>query len=250
MSQCIRPRTIPALLLLALPLTLPVVPVRAEVAPVAACPECRTATASPLVACTVLVPTNVVEIRMQPCVVYETKERKETYTVFERREETRTFKKECWYLKDEVKNQEITEKRCQVVMNPVERTYKVQVPVTETRQETVRQEICTPQGLVCVDVPCTREVTTLREEERSLTCQEPDVVFETTKRQIDYCIKVPEKVTKECARDTVYKLVPVEKERTVQACVPKIEYRPIEATVCKLLPKTVQCCATCAKHHR
>jgi hypothetical protein len=217
----------------------------------ATCAECgATCPACDVAECTVLVPMEVVELRMQTCVRYENQERQETYTVFERVPEKRSYNRDCWYLDDEVQRQTIEEKKCQVVMNPVVRTYKVQVPMTEMREGMVRQEICTPTGKECVEVPCKREVTYLREEERTCTREEPDVVFLTTKREIDYCIKVPKKETKVCAEETVYQLVPVQKTRTVQACVPKLVKEPVEVTVCKMVPKTISCCTGCASRHR
>jgi hypothetical protein len=88
-------------------------------------------------------------------------------------------------------------------------------------------------------------VTTLQEEWRSANCCKEDVVFETTKREIDYCVRVPKTHKQVCAEETEYKLVPVEKTRKVLVCVPEIVEVPEQVTVCRMVPQVKQCCPTC-----
>lgn len=198
-----------------------------------------------LVPCTIMVPMTVTETRMKTHVVKKTVEREETYTVFQRVPVHRKYTTEKCYLDDEVRTKTITEKKCRQVVNPVVKTCKVMVPHIESRQETVTREICTEDGLVRVEEPCTRQVTVLHEELRSKTYCVPDVVFDTTKREISYCVKVPKKRPVTCAEETVYKLVPIEKTRTVMACVPEVIKQPVEVQVCKMVPKTILCCVGC-----
>lgn len=206
------------------------------------CGKCGTAChPGHLVACTVWVPMQVTETRSKSCVVMEPQEREETYTVFRRVPEKRTFYREECYLEDEVKTITVTEKQCHLVMNPVERKVKVPVPEREVRVY--------PGGPCNGGCPQVCEVTVLREEEQTVTCEEPDVVFETTKRQMDYCVKVPKTKKTVCTEDTVWKLEPVEKTRKVTVCVPKIVQQPCEVTVCRMVPQTVLCCQKCCGRH-
>lgn len=201
-----------------------------------------------LVACTIMVPTKVVETRIQSCVVYTQEQQTEEYTVFVRTPKERTYSKTCWYLKDTIEKKEVTEERCAVVKNPVVREYKVQVPVKEMREFNVPKEGCSQTDDAVGGETCQREVTVLQEEPRSCTTEESQVVFQTTKRDMYYCIKEPKDYTVECGKETVYELQPKTEKRTVCVCVPKIEQRPVNVEVCKLLPQTIYCCATCAKH--
>jgi hypothetical protein len=215
------------------------------------CVRCGTSCArGQLIECTIMVPTTVVETRMQTCVVYTTEERTEEYTVFVRVPKERTYTKTYWYLDDAIETQEVVQERCQVVMNPVVREYNVQVPVRELRTITVPEGGCAQSGKPGGEVTCQQEVTVMRDEPRTCTTQEPQVVFETTKSWIDYCTKVPKAHEVECAKETVYELQPKTETRTVQVCVPKIEKRPVCVEVCKMLPQTIHCCAACAKHRR
>jgi hypothetical protein len=134
-------------------------------------------------------------------------------------------------------------------MNPVVRTYTVNVSEQEIREGTVTRESCTACGKVCTEEPCTCVVTVERPETRTVTCEVPDVVFETKKREINYCVKVPKKQVTTCAEETVYKLVPVEKTRTVCVCVPRVIKEPVEVTVQKMVPQTVLCCESCCSKH-
>jgi hypothetical protein len=209
------------------------------------CPRCGTSGHGKLVERTIMVPTEITETRMKTCVIKRTDVREETYTVFKRVPETRTFTKETCYLEDEVKTKEITKKECHRVTNPVIETCAVKVPHTEMRTEMVMKEICTECGPACIEVPCTREVTVEHDEIRSKTTCVPDIAIETTKREISYCVKVP-KTHKTTCEETVYKLVPIEKTRQVEVCVPEIIKKPFEVTVTKMVPRTVTCCEKCA----
>jgi hypothetical protein len=205
----------------------------------AACESCQ------LVECTVYVPMTVMEKRVQNCVVNKTEQREETYTVFKRVPKTRKITKEVCYLQDDVRTQTITEKQCHRVMNPVVRMEHVNVYEPEVREMTVKREVCTECGKVCIEEPCTCTVMVKRPDVRIRQCQEPDVVFETTKRDISYCVKVPKKATIPCAEETVYELVPVEKKRTVSVCVPEIVPNVIEVPVKKMVPQKILCCESC-----
>ena len=139
--------------------------------------------------------------------------RQETYTEFRRVPEKRTFYREECYLEDEVKTQEITQQQCHLVMNPVERKVKVQVPETQWREMPADKDCPNPTPQRC-------PVTVLREEERTVCLEEPALVWSTTKCQIDYCVKVPKTKKTVCTEDTVWKLEPVEKTaaRSLSAC--------------------------------
>jgi hypothetical protein len=211
-----------------------------------ACSRCGTS--CELVECTVLVRMTVLETRMQPQVVYVQKQRTEEYTVFHREPEERSFSRTYWYLKDEVKTQEITEQQCQIVMNPVVREHRVQVPVQEIHEFPPANGGCEQSQKLGEQAACQREVTVMREEIRACTTTEPQLVFNTTKRTIDYCVKVPDSYEVECGTETVYKLVPKQETREVWVCVPKIEYVPVSVEVQRMVPQTVLCCAACVPH--
>ncbi len=210
------------------------------------CPQCgSTCESCQLVECTVYVPMTVMEKRIQNCVVNKTEQREETYTVFKRVPKTRNITKEICYLQDDVRTQTITEKKCHRVMNPVVRMEHVNVYEPELRETTVTREVCTECGKVCIEEPCTCTVMVKRPDVQMRECQEPDVVFETTKRDISYCVKTPKKATIPCAEETVYELVPVEKTRTVNVCVPEIVPNVVEVPVQKMVAKRVLCCPSC-----
>ena len=196
---------------------------------------------------TVMVPMTVTETRMKPCGVKKQVEREETYTGFTRVPVKRTYSKEKCYLKDEVRTKTITEEKCHRVANDVVSEFPVQVPTTETRSSVIQQEVCIDGQVVCVEQPCERQVTVLTEEWRSANCCKEGVVFETTKRDIDYCVRVPKTYKQVCAEETEYKLVPVTKTRKVTVCVPEIVEVPEEVTVCKMVPQTKQCCPKCCR---
>lgn len=204
----------------------------------------------PLAQRTIMVPTWVSETRLESKVITKTVERQETYTAFERVPVTRKFTKECCYLDTEVKTQPITEKKCHIVQNPVEVTQHVKVPELTLQTEMVCREICNPDGSISViEEPCTREVTVLRDDVRISICQRPQVVFEETKRDLTYCVKVPKTYEIPCTEETVQELRPVEKTRTVTVCVPEVVKEPVTRTVCKMMPQTVLCCEKCGQGH-
>lgn len=194
---------------------------------------------------TVMVPMMVTETRMKPCVVKKQVEREETYTVFQREPVKRTYAKEKCYLKDEVRTKTITQEKCHRVSNVIVSEFPVQVPTTETRSSVVEQERCVDGQRVVVEQPCESQVTVLTEGRQSANCCKEDVVFETTKRDIDYCVRVPKTYKQVCAEETEYKLVPVMKTRKVTVCVPEIVDVPEEVTVCKMVPQVKQCCPKC-----
>ncbi len=193
----------------------------------------------------IMVPMKITETRMKTCVVKKQVEREETYTVFKRVPVKRTYTKEKCYLKDEVRTKTITEEKCHRVSNVIVSEFPIQVPVTEVREQTVRRKVCTDDGVAIIEEPVECKETVLREEWRSETCCKEDVVFSTTKRDIDYCVRVPKTVKQVCAEETEYKLVPVEKTRTVTVCVPEIIEVPEKVTVCKMVRRTKQCCPKC-----
>ena len=201
-----------------------------------------------LVKKTVMVPCEVTETQLKTCVVKREVEKEETYTVFKRVPVTRKFEKETCYLEDEVKTQTIECKQCKQVENPVVRTFAVNVPVTETHMGTRQREVCTHCGKVCIEEPCQCQVTRMQRDMRTSNYCEKDVVFETTKKEISYCVKTPKKHTEFCAEETVYVLEPVEKTRKVVVCVPEIIKQPVDVKVVKMLPKTIYCCEKCARH--
>jgi hypothetical protein len=215
---------------------------------VGACQQCGGH--GPLADRTIMVPTWVSETRLESKVITKTVERQETYTAFERVPVTRKFTKECCYLDTEVKTQPITDKKCHIVQNPVEITQHVKVPEMTLQTEMVCREICNPDGSISViEEPCTREVAVLRDDVRISICQRPQVVFEETKRDLTYCVKVPKKYEIPCTEETVQELRPVEKTRTVTVCVPEVVKEPVTRTVCKMIPQTVLCCEKCGHGH-
>ncbi|MCU0960007.1 MAG: hypothetical protein MUF48_07860 [Pirellulaceae bacterium] len=217
-------------------------------ASVGKCPHCQGH--GQLVVCTITVPTWVSETRLESKIIKKSVEREETYTAFERVPVTQKFTKECCYLDCDVKTQPVVDKQCHIVQNPVEVTRHVKVPETHLQTEMVCREVCNPDGTVTViEEPCTREVTVMRDDVQVSTCTRPQVVFEETKRDLTYCVKVPKKYEIPCTEETVHELRPVEKKRTVVVCVPEVVKEPVTRTVCKLIPQTVVCCEKCALGH-
>ena len=216
----------------------------------ACCERCGTSCETcQLVECTVMVPAIVIQKRLKPCVVQHTEMREETYTVFKRVPVKRTYTKEECYLDTEVRTKTIEEKKCHRVMNPAVGVFTVKALHKEIRMETVKKEVCTDCGdKVCVEeqVPC--EVYVEHEEVQSKNCCEPDIVIAKTKRDISYCVQVPKKKKKTC-EETTYKLVPVEKKRKVEVCIPKIVKKPYEVRVKKMIPKKILCCTRCRHGH-
>lgn len=212
------------------------------------CEHCgKSCQAHTLVEKTVLCPVKVIETRLKPCLVQTCEEREEKYTAFKCVPETRTIKKECCYLLDEVKTKEITETDCQLVDINLTRVKNIKVPEYELVESCVEKRVCTECGPVCVAERCLEEKARMVDD----ICVEQDcekqLVFHKTTKDIFYCVKTPKKHTIECAEETVYKLEPIEKTRKVKVTVPKIEYRPYEVEVTKMLPKKVLCCVHCSK---
>jgi len=199
-----------------------------------------------VVECTVMVPMTVTETRVKNCVVTKHVDRQETYTVFRRVPEKRKYTKELCYLDDEVKSKEIERKTCHIVMNPVEQTFRVKVPVCEVQTQMVESEQCIDGEMVIVEEPCTKTVVREQEEVRTQTCERPQLVHDVTKCTIDYCVKTPKKHEVPCMEEVEYKLVPETRTRTVTACVPTIERQTYDVQVTKMFPQTVICCQHCA----
>jgi hypothetical protein len=84
-----------------------------------------------------------------------------------------------------------------------------------------------------VDVPRVRE------------CAREDVVFETCKKTIDYCVTSPKFHTVDCGEETTCELVPVLKTRKVQCCVPEAVKVPVEVCVTRMVAKRIICCEEC-----
>ncbi len=194
---------------------------------------------------TVMVPMCVTETRMKVKIVKEMKEREKTYTVFNRVPETRTYSKECCYLETEVKSKEITKEKCRRVKNDAILEDTIRTPVVELHPGVRRHEVCTKCGKVCVEEPCTCKVIRAEEHPRVRNCKRQDVVFETCKETIDYCVKTPKMEKLECGEETVYKLVPVEKTCTEQVCVPKAIKVPCEVKVNRMVAKKIWCSDKC-----
>ncbi|MCA9132874.1 MAG: hypothetical protein KDA45_06955 [Planctomycetales bacterium] len=203
-----------------------------------------------LVEKTILCPVKVIETRLKPCLVETCEEREEKYTAFKCVPEKRIIKKECCYLLDEVKSKEITEKDCKLVDINVARAKNVLVPQYEMAETCVQKQVCTRCGPVCVEECCLEEKARMIPGVSVEQDCEKQLVFAETQREIFYCVKTPKKHTIECAEETVYKLEPVEQTRKVKVTVPKIEYRPYEVEVVKMLPKKVACCVRCSHHTR
>ncbi len=203
-----------------------------------------------LVEKTIMCPVQVIETRVKPCLVEKCEEREEKYTAFKCVPDERTIKKECCYLLDEVKSKEIVDKKCQLVNVDVTRTKNILVPAYELVEKCVQKEVCTKCGPVCVEECCLQEKARMA----ASTCVEKDtdkqLVFLETKKDFFYCVKTPKKHTIECAKESFFKLEPVQQTRKIQVMVPKIEYVPYEVEVTKMLPKKVLCCVPCSHHVR
>ncbi len=213
------------------------------------CQSCGTACGSHrLVKKTVMVPMIITEQRLKTRIVKNTELREETYTVFKKVPVTKTYTKEKCYLADDVKTQMITEKECHRIQRPVIEICPVKVPHEEFRTTVVQKEVCTECGPVCVEEECTHKVNVEHEEMQAKTNCVTDVVFTNTKKEITYCVKVPKTQKKVCEVET-YELVPVEKTRMVEVCVPQVIKQPVEVQVKKMVRKTILCCEKCRKHH-
>lgn len=195
---------------------------------------------------TIMVPCTITETRMKVQIVKTTKDREETYTVFQCVPKKQTFTKECCYMETEVKSKEITCEQCRRVQQHVVFEDKVTVPgATEYHQEMrCREEGCCLCP-TCVSEPCTCKITRGMEVPRVQECERPGVVFEETKKTIDYCVQTPKFEKKECGTETVYELVPVTKTRKVQVCVPEAVKVPVDVKVMKMVPKEICVCKHC-----
>ena len=219
------------------------------------CQECNHACHGyELVECTIMEPAWVIEQRTETYVIKSIEDRQETYTVFKKVPVSREFHNEICYLEDEIKTKTITEKKCHLIEVPVEQTCKVKVPHREMR------EIMIPQKKTCgclghkkcehCLVPQMCEVVVELEHEETTTYCAVELAFETTKCDISYCVKVPKTRKELCCKESSFKLVPEERTRTVQVSVPKLEKRVVEVPVHKMVPRTIVCCAKCAKRHK
>jgi hypothetical protein len=200
-----------------------------------------------LVTKTIMCPMQITETQVRYVTETKTEEHELPYTVFQRVPVTREYSRECCYLADETKTKVISWKECRRVDNPTVQTYTAQVPETECRVGTRQDCRCIDGQQVLVEEPYDYQVTVLRPEVRSRNCNQPDVVFETKSDVLSYCVKTPKKHTVPCGEETVYKLVPVEKTRKVSVCVPVQVAKPVEVTVCRMVPQTVVCCQSCAR---
>ncbi len=179
-----------------------------------------------LVECVVMVPTTVVERRMDTRCVEGKDIVKETYTVFKKVPVTKqVMKKEC-FLVDEVKTQTVEKMKCHVVEVPLDIVYPAQDLHIKGGGK--------PENKGPVTENCTRNV----------------VAIGKTKKDVTYCVKVPKYRETKCADIHTFELQPVEMTRDVHVCVPRIEKYPIDVTVCKMVPTKVECCSSCARHHK
>ncbi len=200
-----------------------------------------------LVEKTIMVPKTVVELRGQNCVVTKEEEREETYTVFVMEPQKREYKKECWYLDDEIKEQLITKIEPKLVSVPVHRVDHVKVPETVCTEETRCREECSKCGPVCVCETCPVEKTYLHDATQESDYCEKQLVIDKSKCTIFYCVKTPKSFKIPCAEENYYTLKPVEKTRKVKVCVPKIERQSVEVEVTKMMPCKVLVCEACCK---
>lgn len=191
------------------------------------CHSCGAATQKgKLVECVIMVPTTVVERRMATRCVQGKGIVMETYTVFERVPVTKkVVKKEC-VLVDKVKTRTVEKMVCYLVEVPVEVVY----PAQDLRIKGGGKSDTTEP----VTENCTRTV----------------VAIGTTKKDVTYCVKVPEPKETKCADIHTFELRPVERTREVHVCVPRIETYPIEVEVCKMVPTKVKCCSRCAHRYK
>ncbi len=215
----------------------------------AGCHHCgKKCTSYQLVEKTVMVPTVITEKRLRTHVVCNCEEKEEKYTCFVVKPETKPIKKDCCYLADEIKTKTISNTQGKIVNNELTRLKRIQVPQTEMVEKTIQREVCTECGPVCVEETCTCPKTTLVDDWTTEQGCAPQLIFETTTKDIFYCVKTPKKHTIDCGEETVMKLQPVEKTRKVMVNVPKIEKEVYEVEVTKMIPKKILCCVECSKH--
>jgi hypothetical protein len=194
----------------------------------------------------------VVQTKMETHVTKVWEDREETYTVYTKKPVTRKYTKEFCYLENDVKTTKCVEKDCHLVRVPVERTFTVKVPHTEIREVPICKpdcgcNHCTNKSLPPLTRTC--EVVVEHEEQRQEVCEEVRLAIDKRSHDISYCVRVPKKKTEVCAEETTFELVPVEKTRTIQVCVPKVEKYPVEVFVCKMVPEERHCCSGCAAKH-
>jgi hypothetical protein len=205
--------------------------IRSEEVGAAQCESCGAACQKgKLVECVVMVPKTVIERRTGTRCVQIKDTVIETYTVFERVPVTKkVLKKEC-FLVDKVEKQTVEEKVCHLIEVPVEIVH----PAQELLLKGCGKGDASPEKTEAVTENCTRT----------------EVVFETKKKDVAYCVKSPEYRETECAEIHTFEFVPRERTREVHVCSPFIETYPIEVTVCKMVPTKVACCDGCARHHK
>ena len=200
-----------------------------------------------LVEKTIMVPRRVVQLQGKNCVVTKEEEREEKYTVFVMKPATREFKKECWYLDDEVKEKLITKIEPKLVSVPVSRTNHVKIPETVCIEETRCHQECTKCGPTCVCETCPVEKTYLHDSTELQEYCETQLVIDKTKCTIFYCVKTPKSHKIPCAEEKYFQLVPEERTRKVTVCVPKIEKQNVEVEVTKMMPCKIWVCEACTK---
>jgi len=195
---------------------------------------------------TIMVPTVVTEKRVRNHVVMTCEEKEEKYTCFYVKPETKKITKECCYLADEVKTKTISVTEGKLVENPKTILKNVKVPHTELVEKTIQEEVCTECGPVCVEKTVVCEKTTLEDSFTTEQGCEPQLIFETTTKDIYYCVKTPKKQIIDCGEETIMKLEPMEKTRKVMVNVPKIEKEVYEVEVTRMIPKKICCCVECS----
>ncbi len=198
-----------------------------------------------LVEKTIMVPMKVIEMRVESCVVENCEERAEKYTCFKVVPETKQIKKECGYLADEIKSKTITETEAKLVDVAVTKLKITKVPQIEVKEQVVQREVCTGCGKMCVEETCLCEKARMVEDHRTEQGCEKQLIFENTTKDIFYCVRTPKTHTIDCGEETVMKLVPYEKTRTVNVMVSKIEKRAVEVEVTRMVPKKIWCCEQC-----
>ena len=212
------------------------------------CHDCGRGCAShQMVKKTIVKPMQVTELRVKSRVIRKHVEREEEYTAFKRVPKERKITEDCWYLDDEVRQQEVEKKSGILVNQDVNSDRNMLRPVRV-------DQYCTKcNGQVC---KCTK--TYLDEFIKREKKDEPTVLFPSVKRLVDYCRKTPKKHEIEKATETVMTLQPVTLKRKVMVCVPEIVKETVEVQVwkdinydvwvcdeCKKLPETTSKCKTC-----
>jgi hypothetical protein len=194
---------------------------------------------------TIMVPCRITETHMKVKIIEVTKEREETYTVFEKKPVKRKYTKECCYLEQEVKSKPITIESCRRVQLPLTLVDSVAIAVPELHEGVERREICTKCGKVCIECPCTCMINRAENVPRVQECTRENVVFEECKKTIDYCVVTPKFHTIDCGEESTCELVPVTKTRKVQVCVPEVVKVPCDVVVTRMVAKTICCCDEC-----